>query len=219
MKIIVVGCGRVGAALAQRLFEDGHEVTVVDQTSEAFRGLSANFRGRTLTGDILSEDVLGRTDMANAEAVAVVTNSDTLNAVLAHVAKTVYNVPNVVVRNFDPRRRPLHEAFGLQVISSTSWGVERVQELLVHPGLQSLFAVGHGETRVYEVAIGAAQAGRSVADLLPAGEALPVALNRGGRALLPRPDERLQTGDILLVSATAAGAKPLAALFTKDEEA
>ncbi len=219
MNIVVVGCGRIGAALAHRLFENGHQVTVVDHVDEAFSNLPDGFRGRTITGDVLSEDVLARTNMDQADAVAVVTNSDTLNAVLAHVAKTVFHVPNVVVRNFDPRRRPLQEAFGLELISSTSWGVERVEELLVHPGMRSLFSVGHGEARVYEIRIGPSQAGTTIADLLPTGEALPVALSRNGRGLLANPDTLLEAGDVLYVSASSTGGAALAQRFDGREEA
>jgi len=130
MNIIVVGCGRVGSTLAYQLYKKGHQVTVVDQAASAFDNLPADFHGRMEEGDVLSRDVLYRAGIEQADALATVTNSDSVNAVVAHVARTVYHVPNVVVRNYDPRWQPLHEAFGLQVVSSASWGVQRMEELL-----------------------------------------------------------------------------------------
>ena len=106
MNIIVVGCGRVGAELAYRLFQQGHQVTVVDIVAAAFDNLDPSFRGRTVEGDVLAQDVLRRAGIESADGLAAVTSSDTLNAVVGHVARTVYHVPNVVVRNYEPRWSP-----------------------------------------------------------------------------------------------------------------
>ena len=141
--------------------------------------------------------------------MACVTNSDTVNAVLAHVARTVYRVPNVVVRNYDPRALPVHEAFGLQVISSTRWGAQRIEELLHHGAPRTVFSAGNGEVQVYEIVLPDEWRGRRLAELLPEGGCVPVSLTRGGRATLPSRSIELQPGDILHVSATRKGAEEL----------
>jgi trk system potassium uptake protein TrkA len=97
MKIIVVGCGRVGSELAYRLNLKGHNVTVIDQVDAAFDNLPPDFRGRTVEGEVLNQDVLRRAGIEHADGVATVTNSDALNAVVAHVARTVYEVDRVAV--------------------------------------------------------------------------------------------------------------------------
>src|SRR5512142_1445210 len=132
MRVIVVGCGRIGSELAYRLYRKGHEVAVIDSVGAAFNNLHPDFRGRTVEGEALGQDVLHRAGIEHADGLAAVTSIDSLNAVVAHVARTVYDVPHVVVRNFDPDWRPLHESFGLQIISSTSWGAQRIEELLYH---------------------------------------------------------------------------------------
>ena len=104
MNFIVVGCGRVGAELAYHLFSGGHQVVVVDSQKEAFNRLHPDFRGRTLEGEGLAESVLERAGIREADGLAAVTNSDTLNAVVAHTALKFYNVPNVVARNYDPNQ-------------------------------------------------------------------------------------------------------------------
>src|SRR5688572_22833359 len=122
MFMIVVGCGRVGAELAFRLYRGGHQVAVIDQVGASFQSLDPEYRGRTIEGEVLSKEVLQREGMETADGLAAVTNSDSTNAVVGHVARTVFHVPNVVVRNYDPRWLPMHEAFGLQVVSSTASG-------------------------------------------------------------------------------------------------
>lgn len=137
MYIIVVGCGRVGSDLALRLSKQGHEVTVIDYVGSSFKHLDPEYRGRTIEAEPLAEDVLRKAGIQRADALAAVTSSDTTNAVVAQIAKAVYHVPHVVSRNFDPRWLPLHEAMGLQVVTTTLWGSMRMQELLTTGGTQA----------------------------------------------------------------------------------
>src|SRR5687767_5857162 len=178
MFVIVVGCGRVGSELAFRLFEGGHEVAVIDEVGVSFENLHPDYRGRTIEGEVLSEEVLKRSGIETADGLAAVTNSDSVNAVVGHVARTVYEVPNVVVRNYNPRWLPMHHAFGLQVVSSTGWGAQRIEELLGNPAGRPVLSTGNGEVQVHEVAVPGSWAGRTIAALM-GGDCLPVAVTRG----------------------------------------
>jgi len=209
MNIIVVGCSGVGAELAYRLFRRGHQVVVVDEEESSFDNLPADFRGRTVEGEVLAQDVLRRAGIEKADGLAAVTSSDTLNAVIGHVARTVYSVPNVVVRNYDPRRRPLHEAFGLQVIGGASWAARRVEELLANPSMRTVFSAGDGEVGVYEFLVPAAWNGRRLQDVSVTDHGQVVALTRAGRAMLPAQEMLLEAGDLLYVSATPEGGAAL----------
>ncbi|HSB02641.1 MAG TPA: TrkA family potassium uptake protein, partial [Anaerolineales bacterium] len=153
MNLIVVGCGRVGAELCYHLFKRGHQVVVVDIDKQAFNRLHPDFRGRTLEGEGLAEGVLERAGVREADGLAAVTNSDTLNAVIAHAARVLYNVPNVVARNYDPNLRTVIESFGLQTVGSTSWGAQRVEELLMYPSQRMVYSTGNGEVEIYEMLI------------------------------------------------------------------
>jgi trk system potassium uptake protein TrkA len=207
--IIVVGCGRVGAELASRLHQRGHQVAVVDQVGSSFANLDPDYRGRTIEGEVLSQDVLTRAGIEEADGLTAVTNSDSVNAVVGHMAREVYHVSNVVVRNYDPRWLPMYEAFGLQVVSSTAWGAQRIEELLYQPLGRAVFSAGNGEVEVYELVAPDAWRGRDVGSLLAGTEAMAVAVTRAGRAMLPTPDLTLDTGDILHVSATLPGIEAL----------
>lgn len=212
MNFIVVGCGRVGAELALRLYKSGHQVVVVDQNESSFNRINPEFRGRTVHGETLRDDVLERAGIKNADGLAAVTNSDTLNAVVSHAARTIYNVPIVVCRNYDPRLRGMLETFGLQIVSSTAWGAQRTEELLTSVTSRAVFSAGNGEVEIYELVIPESWAGRTWNDLCTGNAGtLPVALARAGRAILPTADTKLESGDMLNVSATFDGIKSLRA--------
>ncbi|MFZ5855353.1 MAG: potassium channel family protein [Chloroflexota bacterium] len=212
MNFIVVGCGRVGAELALRLYKSGHQVVVVDQNEDSFHRISPEFRGRTVAGEALREDVLERAGIKTADGLAAVTNSDTLNAIVSHAARVIYNVPMVVSRNYDPRLRGMLEAFGLQIVSSTSWGAQRTEELLTSVTSRAVFSAGNGEVEIYELVIPDSWTGRTWDELcLGNAGTLPVALTRAGRAILPASDIKFESGDVINVSATFDGIKSLRA--------
>jgi trk system potassium uptake protein TrkA len=220
MNFIIVGCGRVGAELSFHLFRGGHQIVVVDSRKEAFNRLHPDFRGRTLEGEGLAESVLERAGIREAHGLAAVTNSDTLNAVVAHIARTFYNVPNVVARNYDPNLRSVIEAFGLQTVGSTYWGAQRVEELLMNPAQKVVYSAGNGEVEVYEVRIPQGWDGRMLGELLePLTHVFPVAFSRAGRASLPEMKMKLQTGDLLNISSTFEGISALTARLSQKAEA
>ncbi|HXK11971.1 MAG TPA: NAD-binding protein [Vicinamibacteria bacterium] len=210
MNVIIVGCGRVGAELALLQSRRGHEVTVIDHVGSSFSHLDPAYRGRTIEAEPLAEGVLEKAGIRQARALASVTNSDPVNAVVAHVARTVYGVPNVVARNYDPRWLVLHEAMGLLAVSSTAWGAQRTSELLERPGLRAVFSAGNGEVELYEVAVPEAWSGRTLGALVDGLPCAPVSLTHGGRARLPEGALELAAGDVVHVTATLEGADLLA---------
>lgn len=209
MNYIVIGCGRVGSELAYRLFKKGHKVTVIDQTDHSFSNLPDDFLGRMIEGEALNKDVLLHAGIETADGVAIVTSSDTTNAVIGHTIQTVFNIPNVVVRNFDPLWRQLYDAFDLQMISSTSWGAQRIEELLYHREIRTVFSAGNGEVEVYEFTIPQEWDEHPLKEFTPHTECIPVGLTRAGKAIIPTGETILNEGDVLLVSATFDGIRML----------
>lgn len=205
MNIIVIGCGRVGAELAYRLFKKGHSVTVVDQMGSAFANLPTDFSGRTVEGEATNQSVLERAGIEHAEGLAVVTKSDPMNAVIAHLARTQYGLVNIVARNYDPNLRYVLEAFDLHMVSSSSWGAQRLEEMLAHAELYTVFSAGNGEVEIYEIRVPVEWDGHHLQEMLPAENAYPVSLTRAGSATLPTLDTVLKNNDIVLVSATFDG--------------
>ena len=205
MKTIVVGCGRIGAELAYRLFKRGHDVSVVDNVAASFANLPADFEGRIHEGDALNQDVLIRAGIQTADVLAAVTNNDALNMVVSHLARETYKLANVVARNYNPDVREFFEALNLQVVSSTSWGAQRIEELMYHADARTVFSAGNGEVEVYELSIPERWDEKPIEELIPCADCKPIAISRGGRAFIANPDSQLKAGDILTVAATFNG--------------
>lgn len=204
MNVIVLGCGRMGAELAYRLYEQGYQVVIIDQGTTAFDNLHPDFRGRTIEGDGLAQDVLNRAGIEQADGLAAVTNSDVVNAVVGHVARTVYHVPKVIVRNYDSRWQTLHEAFGSPVVSSTVWAAQRIEELLHDGDMRVVFSAGNGEISLYEFSVPESCRTCTLQELFPEDRCRVVAVTRAGHAMLPSDELRLETGDVIHLSATPA---------------
>lgn len=204
MNIVIVGCGRVGVELALALHQK-HSISMIDRDMRAFDRLGMHFNGRTIQGDGLDRTALERAGIAQAEALAAVTSSDNVNAITARIARDVFHVRRVVARLYSPRRATIYERFNLQIVSSSSWGAQRIEQLLVHPGVQSISSAGNGEVQVYELAIPEEWHGRKISELVPLDYAIPVALERNGRGILPRAEMTLARHDILQVSSLPGG--------------
>jgi trk system potassium uptake protein TrkA len=222
MNFIVIGCGRVGSQLSYQLFKHGHQVVVVDSNKNSFNRLHSDFHGRTVEGYELSADTLTRAGVSTADGVAVVTNSDIMNAVIGHAVRSHYpQVKRVIVRNYDPALREMLEAFGLQIVSSTAWGAERLQELLIDASFRAVFSAGNGEVELYEMYIPESWSERTVSSLLDGykNKIVIAALTRAGRAEVASAETVLKSGDILTVSATLEGVTALHARLQEGTEA
>ncbi|HEY2428475.1 MAG TPA: NAD-binding protein, partial [Acidimicrobiales bacterium] len=104
MRVIVVGCGRVGAELSQKLTDGGHDVSVIDKNRRAFRRLPSDFAGRQIVGFGFDRDHLEEAGAKEAQGLAAVTSGDNSNVLTARIARETYQIPNVVARIYDPRR-------------------------------------------------------------------------------------------------------------------
>ena len=208
MNIIIVGCGRVGVELALALHQR-HIVSVIDRTPRSFDRLGLHFTGQTVQGHGMDRTALERAGIEGADALAAVTSSDNVNAIVARVAQKIYHVKRVVARIYNPRRAPIYEKLDLQTVSSSTWGAHRIEQLLIHPGMQSISSAGNGEVQVYEMTVPSDWNGRKLSDLVPMEYAIPVALARNGKGILPRSEIVLEAQDILQVSSTTEGVKIL----------
>ena len=120
MKVVIMGCGRVGAQLASLLDKEGHTVTVLDRDADSLRRLPADFNGTALLGNGIDEAVLKKAGIEQADAFVAVTQGDNRNVMAAQIAKHIFNVPRVLCRIYDPLRQELYSALGLEAISPTT---------------------------------------------------------------------------------------------------
>jgi len=120
MKVVVMGCGRVGARVASILDHNGHDVTVIDTNAIAFRRLSPEFGGDTVLGTGIDEDVLKSAGIEHANAFIAVTNGDNRNIMAGQVARTMFDVRDVIVRIYDPVREDTYRRLGLSTVCPTT---------------------------------------------------------------------------------------------------
>ena len=120
IKIVILGCGRVGSTLAKQMSGEGHDVTVLDQTSEAFRRLGTKFRGQRLVGSGLDQDLLERAGLENTGVFVAVTQGDNTNIMAAQIAREVFAVGKVVARIYDPIRAQAYRELGITTLCTTT---------------------------------------------------------------------------------------------------
>jgi trk system potassium uptake protein TrkA len=130
MKIVIMGCGRVGSQLAARLDHEGHQVSVVDINQKAFDRLPPEFNGRTVLGTAIDEDVLRQAGIEEADAFVAMTEGDNRNIMAAQVAREVFQVSEVITRIYDPTREEIYRQLGLHTICPTMLVGERVYQQL-----------------------------------------------------------------------------------------
>ena len=131
MKVIIMGCGRVGSRLANTLDSEGHEVTVVDTQSRSFRRLREDFKGTTVLGTGIDEDILIRAGIQEADVFVATTQGDNRNIMAAQLAQKVFNVPTSIARMYDVGRSETFEKLGLKTYCPTLVGAQLLHEMIV----------------------------------------------------------------------------------------
>lgn len=131
MHVVILGCGRVGAALAKMLETEGHTVAIIDRDREAFRRLGRGFKGRTILGVGIDEDVLRKAGIERAGGFAATTNGDNTNIMSAQMVKVKFKVARVVARMYDPLRAEAYKELGIDTISPTLLGAGMCHDFLV----------------------------------------------------------------------------------------
>jgi trk system potassium uptake protein TrkA len=130
MRVVILGCGRVGARLAGMLDSAGHQVSMIDKYMEAFERLPPKFSGLAVLGNGIDEDILVQAGIDKADALCALTNSDNTNIMASQVAREVFHVPRVITRIYDPERQDTFRSAGLETVCPTRVGVAQIEALI-----------------------------------------------------------------------------------------
>jgi trk system potassium uptake protein TrkA len=200
MRVLIMGCGRVGSELSHALGDAGHEVTVIDKRAEAFDRYPPGEHARTIVGLGFDRDVLEEAGIREADAFIAVSSGDNSNIVSARVALEHYHVPKVIARIFDPRRAEIYERLNIPTVATTTWGVKQFQLMLLHTGKEVRESLGGGELLRVRVPVPSHLVGKPVSTLNVDGHILVAGVSRGGKGFIPSIDSTMQSGDFLIVT-------------------
>ncbi len=202
MRVVVVGCGRVGSELATMLSREGHDVAVIDKNPRALQRLALDWGGKGVVGFGFDRDALEQAGIEDAQALAAVTNGDNSNILTARIAKETYLVPNVVARIYDPRRAVIYRRLGIPTVATVTWTVDQVVRRLVPERTVAEWASPQGEVVMVERSLPDAWVGYRLDEVEVMGQVRLVAISRGGRSFLAKTGIVGQEGDVLYILVT-----------------
>ena len=127
---IIVGCGRLGANLANTLSEEGESVLILDKSKDSFRKLSPSFGGLAMEGDGTEPDILKAANIRRADTVIAVTNNDNINIMIAQIARECFSVKRIISRLYDPERECVYRELGIDTICPAVLSVNEIDRIL-----------------------------------------------------------------------------------------
>ena len=201
MKVIIVGCGRMGSTLAVELSKNNHEVTIVDLKSEALDAIDPSFTGRKVQGLGFDKDVLESVEIDRVDAVVACTSSDVSNALIGRIAKNMYRVPQVISRLYDPKQAQIYNMLGLQTISTTDWGIKRAIDLLNFSKIGSVLSLSDGDVEIIKLQVPELLVGKMVDEMNQALSSTVVCIVRNNKGMIPTKGMTFERGDSVYVSA------------------
>jgi trk system potassium uptake protein len=195
--VVIMGCGRVGAALARSLEDRNHDVSVIDSNPDAFRRLGPSFGGTKVTGIGFDQGVLERAGVERADAFAAVSSGDNSNIIAARVARETFGIQQVVARIYDPGRAEVYQRLGITTVATVRWTADQVLRRLLPAGAEPDFRDPSGTIRVDHVPVGEAWVGQRTVKFQEESGSRIAWIDRLGTGMLPARDTVIQEGDLL----------------------
>lgn len=213
MHIVIMGCGRVGSALAQTLEQQGHTVAVIDRDPTAFRRLGSGFGGRRVTGIGFDQDTLREAGIEEAGAFAAVSSGDNSNIIAARVAREMFGIEHVAARIYDPRRAEVYQRLGIPTVATVRWTADQMLRRLLPSGAEPLWRDPTGAVELAEVYATEAWIGHKVSQLQEETGVRVAFLTRLGEAMLPSSQTVVQDGDLVHVMMRTGDVQRVEAAF------
>ncbi len=200
MKVLIVGCGKLGSALALELYRRGHTISIIDLDPVKFYDLGADFNGTQIVGNGMDKEILEEGEIEYTDILVAATGSDEINSVIAKIAKDVYYVKHVIARIYNPRKAKIFEALGIRTISSTGFAVDRAIELVSFNTFDSLVILGRdASTEIVRIVATHNVEGMFVNDINDGNDIKIVAIVRDDTSFIPQLEDEIKTGDILYI--------------------
>jgi trk system potassium uptake protein TrkA len=205
--IVIMGCGRVGAALAQSLVRLEHSVAIIDQDPLAFRRLGENFSAKQITGMGFDRDTLIRADIEHADSFAAVSSGDNSNIIAARVARETFGVQRVVARIYDPKRAEVYERLGIPTVATVPWTASRLLNSVLGEASAEVWRDPSGKISLLAVSPHEGWVGHKLSEFESTTGGRVGLITRFGIGELPVPSTLIQSGDLLHVFIANANAE------------
>jgi trk system potassium uptake protein TrkA len=217
--VVIMGCGRVGSALARSLEDRNHTVSIIDSNPDAFRRLGPTFSGTKVTGVGFDQDVLERAGIDRADAFAAVSSGDNSNIIAARVARESFGIQQVVARIYDPGRAEVYQRLGITTVATVKWTADQVLRRILPAGAEPDFRDPSGTIRLDQVPVNDAWVGHRTVKFQEQSGSRIAWIDRLGEGMLPQRDTVIQEGDILHVVMREANADRVYTVFNEGPEA
>lgn len=199
MQIIVAGCGKVGSQFARIMSEEGHEISVVDSSSENFKLLGPSFHGVTVLGVPIDEDVLKEAGIESADGFAAVTPDDNINMMACQIAKEIFHVPRIFARIQDPVKEQVFYQFGVHTVCPTDMTVQEFRALMMGEcSSKTCYLDNTGIEFIYE-RVGDKDVGKLMRDISVPKNAHLLGVMKDGRLNFYQPAAKLEFDDELVI--------------------
>jgi trk system potassium uptake protein TrkA len=195
--IVIMGCGRVGAALAQGLAPLEHTVAVIDQDAQAFRRLGEEFTGQKVHGVGFDRETLVSAGIEQAGAFAAVSSGDNSNIIAARVARETFGVQRVVARIYDPKRAEVYERLGIPTVATVPWTSSRLLKAVLGETTAESWRDPSGAVALVAAVPHEGWVGRSIAEIESATGSRAAVVTRFGTGQVAEPTTIVQSGDTL----------------------
>ena len=195
MRYLIVGCGRVGSALAKLLDADGHDVVVVDENPAAFKRLGQKFKGHVVVGTGIDYDILKRAGAKTADGFVSVTDGDNRNIMAALIAQRLFKIPKVVCRIYDPPRGQMYRELGVQTVIPTTLGAKMIRDTLMEAPWDPHTPFDFGKVTSISATVGAENAGKTIGAVELPGRIRIAAIRRGTSVMVAHNDVLLEADD------------------------
>jgi trk system potassium uptake protein len=194
--IVVAGCGRLGAGLAQVLSAQGHDVVVVGEDADA-RRLGNEVDGITIVGSPVDEDVLRKARIADARLFVAATGDDHTNVMAIQIAAEIFHVPTVLARISDPERETFYRKLGLRTVCPTATGINQILEFIRADALSTL--PGRVDTNLVGVRPGAEWIGKTLAECVVCADRRVIGVVVDGAVAALDPQRVIGPADTLIL--------------------
>ncbi len=213
MRYLIVGCGRVGSALAKLLAADNHLVVVVDQNPEAFKRLGTRFSGHVVVGTGIDYDVLKRAGAERADGFIAVTDGDNRNVMAALIAQRMFRIKKIVARIYDPPRGQMYRELGIETVCPTTIGAKIIRDVLTEAPFDSLQSFDFGKVTSLTAVVRESESGRRIGDFERPGKIRIAAIRSGSSVKVASNDTLLNAGDEINAVVAPEGLSEFATMF------